>query len=186
MTSTQMVERASLPAEGQEQLIYWPTLSTDEQAFVAAYVENSYSVKLTADALGWGSARCSALLKRPHVRRAVKEVQESIGEIDFLNESWVKAQLLRLMPMVMGDEPVPMVTSQGDQVEMCTFKPEIAMRIVEYVAPKKTGSQLTINQVNVEEMNGNRLSQLAERLVALQSKVRSNTITVDAQFTQEN
>ena len=177
MTSTQMVERASLPAEGQEQLIYWPTLSTDEQAFVAAYVENSYSVKLTADALGWGSARCSALLKRPHVRRAVKEVQESIGEIDFLNESWVKAQLLRLMPMV---------TSQGDQVEMCTFKPEIAMRIVEYVAPKKTGSQLTINQVNVEEMNGNRLSQLAERLVALQSKVRSNTITVDAQFTQEN
>ena len=178
MTSTRLVERASDQIAEQEQLTYWPALSVDEKAFVVSYIENSYSANMAAEALGWGKNRCYAMLRDKNIRAAIKEVQDSLGEIDFLNEKWVKSQLLRLMPMVMGDEPVPVVTNTGEQTEARIFKPDIAMRVVEYVAPRKTG--LTLNQVNINNDSGEgRLSKLAERLVALQANVRSsNTIDV--------
>lgn len=152
-------------------------LSTDEQAFVVAYVENSYSIPLAASALGWSKEKCSRMLRDRNVRASVKEVQESVGEIDFLNESWVKAHLVRLMPMVMGDEPVPVITAAGEQITANVFKPDIAMRIVEYVAPKAAKTQINLNQVNVNQVSEKRLTRLAERLVALQSQVKSHSGT---------
>lgn len=179
MSSTSVVEKGLFPEAVQGTLTYWPQLSSDEQAFCVAYVENSYSLTLAADALHWNSAKCRALLQSRVVRGAVKEVQDAIGEIDFLNEKWVKAHLLRLMPMVMGDEPVPMVTGQGEEITACVFKPEIAMRIVEYVDPKKAAIPVNVKIDRSESLD--RLSDLAERLVALQSQVKGRVIDGSSQ-----
>ena len=125
-----------LPADSPA-LVYWPTLSTEEQAFVAAYVENSYSIAEASEELCLTKGALQRMLMKPSVKKAILEVQEAMGEIDFLNEKWVKAQLLRIFPMVMGEEDVPMIAPTGEQISGRKFVPEAALKILEYVTPKK-------------------------------------------------
>jgi hypothetical protein len=142
------MEAAQTPA------IYWPKLTVDEKAFVAAYTENAYSLAETASALSLPTKQLSSLLNRKDIRCAISEVQTELDSIDFLNDKWVKSQLLRLFPKVMGDEAVPMVNNLGEEYEAKKFMPDIAMRIVEYVAPKTTAGKANGNstavQVNID------------------------------------
>lgn len=143
--------RALVPQAEQQLLTHWHALLPDEQALVAAYIENSYSATHAAAALGKKTEECKRLLARPGVRRAITEVQATLDDIDFLNEKWVKTQLLRLFPMAMGDEPVKMVTQTGEELEVRKFHGDIAMKIVEYVAPKaqKTPAvNISINNIS--------------------------------------
>lgn len=163
MNSTQMaVSRAE--EQGQQMLTSWPTLDAKQQAFVVAYVDNSYSVAAVAESLELSVGECRKMLAAPAVRKAVTEVQEAVGDIDFLNEKWVKAQLLRLFPMVMGEEDVPLVDNTGCQIRAKVFKPEVAMKVLEYVAPKKAPAvQININaEINLnqalEEANARRMA----------------------------
>lgn len=136
MNSTLMaVSRAE--EQGQQMLTSWPTLDDKQQAFVVAYVENGYSIAAASEALELPVVECRRFLNVPGIRKAVTEVQEALGDIEFLNEKWVKAQLLRLFPMVMGEEEVPLVDNTGCQIQARVFKPEVAMKVLEYVAPKK-------------------------------------------------
>jgi len=151
----------------QQTLTYWPVLRQDEQAFVAAYIENSYSLPLACGAIGKNTSEGKRLLQRTEIKRAISEVQAELDGIDFLNEKWVKAQLLRLFPMVMGDEPVPVVTQAGEEMEVCKFNPEVAMRIVEYVAPKaqKTPA-VNVNINNIGRLSDEQLERIAAAGIA--------------------
>lgn len=133
-----------------ETLIYWPTLAVAEQAFVAAYVENNYSLAETSRALEIGTHTLQKLLNKPVIRRAISEVQNDIDSLDFMNEKWVKAQLLKLFPKVMGEEAVPVVNALGDEMEVRKFMPDIAMRILEYVHPKTTAGKANGNTAAVQ------------------------------------
>jgi len=165
MNLTPTESRATPALESQQEsgamLTYWPALLPDEQAFVAAYVENSYSLPEACAALKIGRNKGAVLLKNVTVRRAIGEVQESLDGIDFLNERWVKAQLLRIFPMAMGDEPVPMVTAQGEEVEARKFHADIAMRIVEYVAPKASKTTVNLNINNIGKLSDAELERIA-------------------------
>jgi phage terminase small subunit len=121
--------------------VHWPLLSVNEQAFVAAYVTNAYSVKSAAEVTGIAQVTCKQMLGKTDVRKAIAELQSELDEIDFLNEKWVKSQLLNLFPKVMGEEAIPSVDNEGSQVEIRKFYPEIAFKILEYVAPKKKESE---------------------------------------------
>lgn len=121
-------------------------LKDDERAFVMAYVEAGYSLAKTIESLKITPGQGNKFLARTDIRRAVMEVQNDIDSIDFLNEKWVKAQILRLFPMVMGDEETPALDSRGEQVFVRQFSPSVAMKILEYVAPKKaSGVSVTVN-----------------------------------------
>lgn len=160
MNSTE--ENALAQTDAALNLTAWPKLSKDEQAFVVAYVENGYSVSGAVGDTGLGRSFCDRALRSSNVRQAIAEVQSELGSIDFLNEKWVKAQLLRIFPMAMGDEPVPIVTQAGEEMMARKFYPDIAMRVVEYVAPKtqkQPGFTLTIN--NVSRMSDAQLERIA-------------------------
>ena len=169
MNSTLKVANRVMEQESQT-LTYWPTLSQDEQSFVAAYVENGYSLVDASSAIAVPKHVCHKYLQSPAVKKAITEVQEAVGDIDFLNEKWVKAQLLRLFPMVMGDEEVPLIDSTGMQVHARKFVPEVALKVLEYVAPKKQPTvQIDIhNQIDlrlaVEEGNRRRATLLQSDL----------------------
>lgn len=121
-------------------------LRDDERAFVMAYVESGYSLAKTIESLKITRSQGNKFLARTDIRRAVMEVQNDIDSIDFLNEKWVKAQIMRLFPMVMGEEDVPAVDAQGNQVGVKQFFPAIAMKILEYVVPKKSpGVAVNVN-----------------------------------------
>lgn len=161
MQCTPTESQESFPVVAQETLTYWPALSLDEKAFVAAYVENSYSLPLVEEATGIPVETGKKMLLSQNIRSAVAEVQEQVGSIDFLNEKWVKAQMLRMFPMVMGDEEVSLVTPQGESVMARKFQPDIAMRIVEYIAPKKTQPNVLININNAAKLSDADLEKIA-------------------------
>lgn len=151
-----------VPSADQAQLIYWHALQPAEQAFVAAYIENGYSVHAAAEVLKINNTEAQRMVGRPNVRRAVTEVQATLDGIDFLNEKWVKTQLLRLFPMAMGDEPVPMVTQTGEETRVRKFHGDIAMKILEYVAPKASKSPaVNISIHNVGRLTDEQLEQIA-------------------------
>lgn len=144
-------------------LIYWPSLSVNEKAFVAAYVENAYSLPEACTALKMDRGVANKMLRSVTVRKAIGEVQHELDGIDFLNEKWVKAQLLRLFPMVMGDEPVPYITNQGEEVEGKKFDAGTAMRIIEYVAPKAQKSTVSITVNNINKLSDEQLEEIAAK-----------------------
>lgn len=163
MLSTQKESPALYPAVAEEMLIYWPRLPQDEKAFVASYVSNAYSATLAAEETGLHLALCKKLLAKPEIKHAIREVQDQLGSFDFLNEKWVKAQMMRIYPMVMGDEPVPLVTAQGEEIQACKFQPDIAVKILEYVAPKKTQPTVSVTINNAAKLSDQQLEEIAMR-----------------------
>ena len=152
----------TLPTTRAE-LIYWPKLQPAEQAFVAAYVENAYSLPEACRALKISQGAGAGMLRKVTIRRAIGEVQHELDGIDWLNEKWVKAQLLRLFPMVMGDEPVPYITASGEEAEGRKFDAGAAMRIIEYVAPKAQKSTLSITVNNINKLSDEELERIASQ-----------------------
>lgn len=142
-------------------LTYWPSLRPDEQAFVAAYVENHYSLPEACVALKLNSAAGAKMLRNVTIRRAISEVQEAMDGIDFLNERWVKSQLLKLYPKVIGEEPVPYISSAGEQSEGLKFDANAALKIIEYVAPKSTKASVNININNIGRLSDAELERIA-------------------------
>lgn len=161
-----------LPADSPA-LVYWPTLSTEEQAFVAAYVENSYSIAEASEELCLTKGALQRMLMKPTVKKAILEVQEATGDIDFLNEKWVRAQLLRIYPMVMGEEDVPMIAPTGEQISGRKFVPEAALKILDYVAPKKA----PLVQINIENQIDLRAA-VAEGHARRKAAIEGMSITV--------
>ena len=152
----------AIPPTPDQNLIYWPALQTDEKAFVAAYIENAYSLPDACRALKMSPGVGAKMLRNVTIRKAVSEMQSALDGIDFLNEAWVKAQLLRLYPMVIGDEPVPYITNTGEEVEGRKFDAATAMRIIEYVAPKATKAPaVNININNVGRLTDEELEKIA-------------------------
>jgi hypothetical protein len=115
---------------------HWLSLSAEEKAFAVAYVEAGYSLQGASVASGLGLSKCQKMLGSPLVRKAIHEVQSALGEIDFLNEKWVREQLLKIYPKLVGEESIPMMDNMGCQIEGRKFHPEAALRVLEYVAPK--------------------------------------------------
>jgi len=121
-------------------------LSDRERALVMCYVESGYNLSAAVRETGISTTQAKKIMAIPNVRKAILEVQEDIDSIDFLNEKWVRAQILRPFPMVMGDEDTPALDSRGEQVFVRQFSPSVAMKILEYVAPKKaSGVSVTVN-----------------------------------------
>ena len=149
------------PTAGKRMLTYWPNLSLAEKAFAIAYIEGSYSVHNAVVALGITRKQADEMFRNQAVKRAISEIQSELDGIDFLNEKWVKAQLLRIFPMAMGDEAVPMVTNTGEEVFAKKFYPDIAMRVVEYVAPKKTAPAINVNINNINKLTDAQLEEIA-------------------------
>lgn len=167
MNSAQQSGEASnlalAPEAAQETLIFWLGLSEKKQAFVAAYIENSYSVIDAAGELCISKLQAAEYLRDPAVKRAITEVQSQLSDIDFLNEKYVRAQLLKLYPKFIGEEDVPFITNTGEQGEGRKFFPEAALKVLEYIAPKKVTPTVTINMGNLQRISDQELEKIAFR-----------------------
>jgi hypothetical protein len=148
---------------GNPTLIYWPALSVNEKAFVAAYVENAYSIAGACEALNMNRGDASRMLRNVTIRKAISEVQSELDGIDWLNEKWVKAQLLRIFPIAMGDEPAPTVLNTGEEVSVRKYDGNLAMKIVEYVVPKTQKQSVDITVNNIHRLTDEQLEEIAAR-----------------------
>lgn len=164
------------------------SLTDRERSFVICYVESGYNMSATARESGITTDQAKKMMAVPSVRKAILEVQEDIDSIDFLNEKWVKAQILRLFPMVMGDEDTPALDSRGGQVFVKQFSPSVAMKILEYVAPKKaSGVSVTVNTgAEFNSMTDEQLEEFIEaKLHTFPMKGTGNEIPEDPESAPE-
>jgi len=145
----------------QTTLTCWLGLSVEEKAFVTAYIESSYSVRDAAVELGMSAYAAGKYLQAAKVKRAIAEVQAQLSDIDFLNEKYVRAQLLKLYPKFIGEEDVPFITNTGEQGEGRKFFPEAALKVLEYIAPKKVTPAITINVGNLQKISDQELERIA-------------------------
>ena len=164
MDST-LLESPQLPVAKAEdqQLTFWPALAVAEKAFVAAYIKNTYSLREACGELGISTVVGKKYLQKNDVSKAIAEVQHDLDNIDYLNERWVKAQLMRLYPMTIGDEPVPIVTNTGEEIMANKFYPEVAMKIIEYVAPKAHRSVVDVSITNITKLSDEQLEAIAAK-----------------------
>lgn len=134
-------------------LLNFPLLSVEEQAFAVAYVSESYSLLQAASAIKVSPAKCQKMLQKVTIRSAITEIQNTLGDLDFLNERWVKEQLLRLYPKLIGEEDIPMIDNTGAEFHAKKFHAEAALKVLEYISPKqqaaKANSGVNI-QVNID------------------------------------
>jgi len=161
-TLTESPQPLAKTAEDQ-QLTFWPTLAVAEKAFAVAYIKNSYSLRDACGELGITAAAGKKHLQKSDVSKAIVEVQQDLDNIDYLNERWVKAQLMRLYPMAIGDEPVPIVTNTGEEIMARKFFPEVAMKVIEYIAPKTQRSVVDISVTNITKLSDEQLEAIAAK-----------------------
>ena len=155
--------QVSAPEAEQTTLTCWLGLSLAEKAFVTAYIENSYSLRDAAAELAITPNAAGKYLQQPRIKSAVAEVQSQLSDIDFLNEKYVRAQLLKLYPKFIGEEDVPFITNTGEQGEGRKFYPEAALKVLEYIAPKKVTPAITINMGNIHKLTDQQLEEIAFR-----------------------
>ena len=162
LTAEQGTSGDSSEQEGKS-LRHWRSLDEKGKAFAACYVEGGYSLLHCCDELALSMFEAKKTLNNPAVRNAITEVQSQLGNLDFLNEKWVKEQLLRIFPKVMGEEDVPFITNTGEQGEGRKFYPDIAMKILEHVAPKKTTPTVSVTINNVGKLSDAQLEEIAAK-----------------------
>lgn len=119
-----------------QQSQHFVSLSDEGKAFVVAYIESAYSVKESSKKCKLAESTCRKFLSESSVRKAIYELQQELDSFDYLNEKWARAKLVELYPKLVGEEEVPHTTNLGEQIEVKKFFPEIAFKVIEYVAPK--------------------------------------------------
>jgi hypothetical protein len=70
---------------------------------------------------------------------------------------------MRLYPMAIGDEPVPIVTNTGEEIMAHKFYPEVAMKVIEYIAPKTQRSVVDISVTNITKLSDEQLEAIAAK-----------------------
>jgi hypothetical protein len=160
-TETQL--QLDSPPVASNDLSAFLALSESEKALVTTFVDCGYSVAETAGELGVDAVIVRQALNRPAVKQAVLEVQEQIGDIDYVNEKWFRAQVTKMIPKLLGEEEVPIVTAQGERVTAYKFFPDIALKAMEMLVPRKTTPGVVVNINNINRLSDADLEKIAAK-----------------------
>lgn len=100
-------------------------LETQDIAFALEYMID-YDYTRAAKHVGLTKAQGRALSNDPKVKRYILACLGENAQASLITEQYIQANYLRIMPMLLGDEEVPMVV-QGVPVEAKQFEPAAAL-----------------------------------------------------------
>jgi len=136
----------------------WPDLDPKRKAFCFYYIEN-YDHRDAAKRAGFSVSTGSKLLRETLVAAFIGACQEKLAERSIINRDFVNVQWLKLLPKIMGEEEVPMVTRDGDFYEAKKFHASEAVRIVgelskstNFYAGGSGGTAAVTVNINLEAM----------------------------------
>lgn len=98
----------------------WPDLDLGERAFALEYITD-YNHRRAARETGWSPDHGLKLIRRPLVVAFIKDLQDKQSISNIVTEDFVRNMWLSILPKLMGDEEVPMVTAQGEQFRANKF-----------------------------------------------------------------
>lgn len=91
----------------------WQDLDPRERAFALEYLVH-YSHRKAAEKAGYSASAGISLIRRPLVAAFIRDLQDHQSVTNIVTEDFVRNLWLTLLPKLMGEEEVPMVTSQGE------------------------------------------------------------------------
>jgi hypothetical protein len=98
----------------------WVDMPPENRAFAIAFAETSSYVK-AAKAIGqsnsWGHKRMSD----PLVLALIADLQMNLASINIITEAFVRQKWVEILPMLMGEIEVPLISSSGVPVEAKRF-----------------------------------------------------------------
>jgi predicted DNA-binding protein YlxM (UPF0122 family) len=101
----------------------WPDLTDQVRAIAMEYVASGYSMASVMKELDISRETVSRTLKQPLVKAYVAELQKDDYTSAMISRSFVQSSLLAMLPKLAGEEDVPMVDSNGDQIYRKKFFP---------------------------------------------------------------
>ena len=97
-------------------------LDHQRKAFALSYASN-YNHRDAAEEAGFPPGRGIKLIREPLVAALISHLQEETAMANFVTADFVRAHWLRVIPMLMGEEEVPHVLADGEEVSVKRFFP---------------------------------------------------------------
>jgi hypothetical protein len=105
----------------RERLSGFPSLSPIQRQIALEFVLSGATLNALAKTLEFPLAQVQRMFGDPILRAFISELQKEFAVHRLLTEQWVEAQILKNLPKFEGDEPIPIVTREGEQVQRCKF-----------------------------------------------------------------
>lgn len=139
----------------EQERLGWPDVTDQEKLFVVKYLV-SFNHRKAAEEVGLDPESSLKMLRDPLINAYAKWMRKGIEARDLLTREMVAHRWLEAIPELRGDEAVPCVTKDGEEVMARKYHgPELIRALVELskisgLTPteemgKKAGVQVTLN-----------------------------------------
>jgi hypothetical protein len=105
----------------KERLAGFPSLNSVQRQIALEFVLSGATLAALAKEMDIPRPAINRMLADPILRAFIAELQKEMAVHRLLNEQWVESQILKNLPKFEGEEPIPIITREGDQVERCKF-----------------------------------------------------------------
>ena len=136
-------------------------LSERDKAFAVEYLTNGFKHRDAAEAVGLSANSGTTLLRR--TGPFVEHLQSTSRNAALITKDFVEARYLELLPMLMGEEEVPLVDAKtGHEFSAKKFHSAESVSVLRdlakssgYIAPELGGGGPTVNvQINIGDLAG--------------------------------
>ena len=139
----------------------WEDLSPEQRAFAYEYLQNGYNHREAAKVAGYKPDNGYRMLRHPLIASFILKLQEEAYDQSLLTKQFVEAQYLEILPKLKGQEDVPMITGQGEEILAKKFHSAETVAVLRDLS-KISGMQVeekqnrnAVNvQINVGAMRG--------------------------------
>ena len=120
----------------------WPDVTPEQRAFAYELLRNGYKHAAAAEEIGLARSAGIRLLRHPLVSAFIAELQEQEASHNFITKRFVESMYVDLLPKLLGEEEVPLVTPAGEQFHAKKFHSSEAVSVLRDLS-KSSGYQET-------------------------------------------
>lgn len=144
------------PSIGNSELIR----QTKLKAFAVEYITNGYKHRKAAESLGMDPGAGIRMLRDPGMAEMIAVLAAERSTTAVITKDMVESIYLTLLPKLLGEEEVPLITPGGDQYTAKKFHSGELVSIMRdiskatgFIAPEETAAKGAVNiQINVGDM----------------------------------
>jgi len=126
-------------------------LTPIQRQFALEFVLSGTSLKKIARLMDVPPAFVQRLYNNPIVRAYISDLQKEVAAHKLINDQWVENQIMKIMPKLLGEELVDIVTSKGSHIRKKKFHaPELTSLLKHFGGVQENKGGGGGNGVNIQ------------------------------------
>lgn len=101
----------------------WPDLPSQSKVLVHKVVENNGNITQASKVVGIGRSRAARILQDPLVGAYRDDMEAELRRDSLISRHWLELESIDLYEKMIGEQDIPMVTRDGDQIIAKSFNP---------------------------------------------------------------